>query len=180
METARRILELMFLTAWSDGRFEGSEAFAIHKLAAQVPMLREIASTSDIDLAAKERLAASGIEACVREVAHAIPVAAHRELAFQCCAKSAERTDAFRARRRRCCRSSARRGDSPAPTSSGSWSSPRTPDGRALRPPCSGQSRIRCRRNLAAAREPHIRGLSIRLHFPLRHAFFQFDAAQEF
>ncbi len=87
METARRILELMFLTAWCDGRFEGSEAFAIHKLASQVPMLREIASTSDIDLAAKERLAASGIEACVREAANAIPVPAHRELAFQCCAK---------------------------------------------------------------------------------------------
>ena len=34
---ARRILELMFLTAWADGRFEGSEALAIHKLAAHVP-----------------------------------------------------------------------------------------------------------------------------------------------
>src|SRR5690242_11432306 len=82
-----RILELMFLTAWSDGRFEGSEALTIHKLAAQVPMLCEIVSTSDIDLAAKARLAEAGLEACVREAAAAITVPAQRELAFQCCAK---------------------------------------------------------------------------------------------
>lgn len=87
METGGRILELMFLTAWSDGRFEGSEALAIHKLAAQVPMLREIVSTTDIDLAAKARLAEAGLEACVREAAAAITVPAQRELAFQCCAK---------------------------------------------------------------------------------------------
>jgi tellurite resistance protein len=87
METGRRVLELMFLTAWSDGRFEGSEALAIHKLAAQVPMLRGIVPTTDIDLAAKARLAESGLEACVREAAAAITVPAQRELAFQCCAK---------------------------------------------------------------------------------------------
>src|SRR5689334_1757372 len=41
MEPARRIIELMFLTAWADGRFEGSEALAIHKLAATVPQDRK-------------------------------------------------------------------------------------------------------------------------------------------
>jgi tellurite resistance protein len=87
METARRILELMFLTAWSDGRFEGSEALAIHRLAAQVPMLREVVPTSDIDLAVKARLAESGLEPCVHEAAAAITTVAHRELAFKCCAK---------------------------------------------------------------------------------------------
>ena len=87
METARRILELMFLTAWSDGRFEGSEALAIHKLAAQVPFLREVGPTTDIDLAAKRKLEAEGLEACVREAATAIAIPAQRELAFQCCAK---------------------------------------------------------------------------------------------
>jgi uncharacterized tellurite resistance protein B-like protein len=87
METARRIVELMFLTAWADGRFEGSEAIAIHKLAASVPMLREVGPTSDIDVAAKERLAASGLDACVREAAAPIVLPPQRELAFQCCAK---------------------------------------------------------------------------------------------
>ena len=87
METARRILELMFLTAWSDGRFEGSEALAIHRLAAQVPVLREVGSTSDIDVAAKARLAEAGLDACVHEAASSILLPAHRELAFKCCAK---------------------------------------------------------------------------------------------
>jgi len=87
MESARRILTLMFLTAWADRRFEGSEALAIHRLAAQVPLLRESGSTSDIDVRAKARLAEIGLEACVREAASLIELEAHRELAFQCCAK---------------------------------------------------------------------------------------------
>ena len=95
MEEARRILELMFLTAWADGRFVGSEALAIHKLAAHIPFLREVDSTSDIDLAAKRRLAELGLEACVREAAGAIAHPFQRELAFQCCAKVGGADGAF-------------------------------------------------------------------------------------
>jgi len=87
METARRILELMFLTAWSDGRFEGSEALTIHRLAAQIPSLRELGPTANIDVTAKARLAREGLEPCVREAAAGITLPAQRELAFQCCAK---------------------------------------------------------------------------------------------
>jgi tellurite resistance protein len=87
MEQARRILELMFLTAWSDGRFEGSEALAIHKLAATVPQLREVATTGDIEVAARRKLAETGLETCVRDAAALIVEQRQRELAFQCCAK---------------------------------------------------------------------------------------------
>jgi len=86
MEQGRRILELMFLTAWADGRFEGSEALAIHKLAAHLPQLRE-AVTGNIDVAVRRKLSEQGLEACVREAATAIVDPAQRELAFQCCAK---------------------------------------------------------------------------------------------
>jgi tellurite resistance protein len=86
MEQGRRILELMFLTAWADGRFEGSEALAIHKLAAHLPQLRE-ASTGSVDVAVRRKLSEQGLEACVREAAAAIVDPAQRELAFQCCAK---------------------------------------------------------------------------------------------
>ncbi|HET7787947.1 MAG TPA: TerB family tellurite resistance protein [Myxococcales bacterium] len=87
MEQARRILELMFLTAWADGRFEGSEALAIHKLAATVPQLREVGTTGDIEVAARRKLAQLGLETCVRDAAALIPEPRQRELAFQCCAK---------------------------------------------------------------------------------------------
>jgi tellurite resistance protein len=88
MESARRILELMFLTAWADGRFEGSEALAIHKLTAQEPLLREAGQAADdVDRVVKGRLAELGLEACVREAAAAITHPAQRELAFRCCAK---------------------------------------------------------------------------------------------
>ncbi len=87
MEQARRILELMFLTAWADGRFEGSEALAIHKLAAHVPELREVGAAGGIEVAARRKLGTHGLEACVRDAAAGIVDSAQRELAFQCCAK---------------------------------------------------------------------------------------------
>ena len=95
MEEARRILELMFLTAWADERFVGSEALAIQKLAASVPALRTVRSTADIDLAARRRMAELGLEACVREAAAAITHQSQRELAFQCCAKVGGADGAF-------------------------------------------------------------------------------------
>ncbi len=82
-EQGRRILELMFLTAWADGRFEGSEAFAIHRLAGQFSQL----DTGDIDLDARQRLQRYGLTTCVREAAAGIHDRNQRELAFQCCAK---------------------------------------------------------------------------------------------
>ena len=98
MEETRRILELMFLTAWADERFVGSEAFAIQKLTVNIPLLREVRTTADIDLAAKRRLAEVGLEACVRDAAAGIARPALRELAFQCCAKVGGADGAFVAR----------------------------------------------------------------------------------
>ncbi|HVI22030.1 MAG TPA: hypothetical protein VM691_01005 [Myxococcales bacterium] len=77
----------MFLTAWSDGRLEGSEALAIHKLAAHVPLLREVGASGDIEVAARRKLSQLGLLACVRDAAAAIVDRNQRELGFQCCAK---------------------------------------------------------------------------------------------
>src|SRR4051812_50069711 len=87
MEQARRILELMFLTAWSDGRLEGSEALAIHKLAAHVPLLREGGASGDIEVAARRKLSQFGLLACVRDAAAALVDPNQRGLGVQCCAK---------------------------------------------------------------------------------------------
>jgi tellurite resistance protein len=95
MEEARRIVELMFITAWADGRFEASEAIAIHKLVAHLPLLREMKSTGQIDVTVKRCLAEQGLETCVRDAAAAITQPANREIAFQCCAKVAGADGAF-------------------------------------------------------------------------------------
>src|SRR5207248_5074216 len=87
MESSRRILELMFLTAWADGKFEGSEALAIHRLTAHEPLLREGGQASDADRVVKGRLAELGLGACVREAAAGITHPAQRELGFRCWAK---------------------------------------------------------------------------------------------
>ncbi|SRR6266852_1700159 len=87
LEQARRVVELMVLTAWADGRVEGSEALAIHKLASSIPELRPVGPTGEITRIAKARLEEVGVEQAVREAAEAITDPHYRELAFQCCAK---------------------------------------------------------------------------------------------
>jgi tellurite resistance protein len=87
LEQAKRVIELMVLTAWADGRVEGSEALAIHKLASTIPELRPVGPTGEITRTAKARLEEVGLEQAVREAAEAITDPHYRELAFQCCAK---------------------------------------------------------------------------------------------
>jgi tellurite resistance protein len=87
LEQARRVVELMVITAWADGRVEGSEAIIIHKLATNMPELREVGPTGDISRVAKERLARQGLKECIRDAAAGITDPHYRELAFQCCAK---------------------------------------------------------------------------------------------
>jgi tellurite resistance protein len=84
-DEGQRVLELMFLTAWADGRFEGSEAFAIHRLAGQFAH----EDSGDIEGEARRRLERDGIEASVRESARSIRDPNIRELAYQCCARVA-------------------------------------------------------------------------------------------
>jgi uncharacterized tellurite resistance protein B-like protein len=86
-DQARHIVELMVLTAWADGRVEGSEALTIHRLAAAFPELRHVGPTGEISAAAKRRLDRAGLAAAVREAAEGIADLHYREVAFQCCAK---------------------------------------------------------------------------------------------
>ncbi|MCA1829581.1 MAG: tellurite resistance TerB family protein [Myxococcales bacterium] len=87
VEQARRIVELMVLTAWADGRVDGVEALAIHKLTLAFPELRDVGPTGEISRKAKERLERVGIAAAVREAAKGITDPRYREIAFQCCGK---------------------------------------------------------------------------------------------
>ena len=87
LDQSRRIVELMVLTAWSDGRVEGVEALAIHKLTLAFPQLRDVGPTGEISRIARNRLDRVGIADAVREAAAGIVDPKYREIAFQCCAK---------------------------------------------------------------------------------------------
>lgn len=87
LEQAGRIVELMVLTAWADGRVESIEALAIHKLTLAFAELRDVGPTGDISARAKERLRRVGIAEAVREAAEGITDPRYREIAFQCCGK---------------------------------------------------------------------------------------------
>lgn len=87
---ARRIYELMVLTAWADGHVHPTEATAIREIAAALPELKDLGDRLEISRAAKERLDQKGLDAAVREAAMDLADPAERELAFRCCAKVLE------------------------------------------------------------------------------------------
>jgi uncharacterized tellurite resistance protein B-like protein len=84
---AERVVELMVLAAWADGRVEGSEAIAIQRLVSTCPLLEHLGPTAAIGNATRARLREKGMEACLEEACAALKDVEYRELAFQCCAR---------------------------------------------------------------------------------------------
>jgi tellurite resistance protein len=84
---AERVVELMVLAAWADGRVEGSEAIAIQRLVSTCPLLEHLGPTAAIGDATRARLRSKGMEECLREACAALTDNEYRELAFQCCAR---------------------------------------------------------------------------------------------
>jgi tellurite resistance protein len=84
---AERVIALMVLAAWADGRVEGSEAFAIQRLVSANPLLAHLRPISAIADETRERLREKGMDACLAEACAALGDRTYRELAFQCCAK---------------------------------------------------------------------------------------------
>jgi tellurite resistance protein len=85
-EQAKRIYELMVLTAWADGKVEASEAMVVHELVSE-PAFKAIGSKSELSKAVKARIDAQGLDAALRELAAALEDRSDRELAFRYCAK---------------------------------------------------------------------------------------------
>jgi uncharacterized tellurite resistance protein B-like protein len=86
MQDARRIYELMVLTAWADGKVQAEEALAVHRIAAADPAFAQVGNKSEISRAIQKRISEKGLDASLREAASAI-AEADRELAFRCCAR---------------------------------------------------------------------------------------------
>jgi uncharacterized tellurite resistance protein B-like protein len=84
---AERVIALMVLAAWADGKVVGSEAFAIKRLAAASPLLAHVRTIGEIAEGTRARLEEKGMEACLAEACAALRDREYRELAFQCCAK---------------------------------------------------------------------------------------------
>ena len=86
-DEAERVIALMVLAAWADGKVEGSEALAIQRLVSGNPLLAHLRPISAIADETRERLREKGMDACLAEACAALPDRTYRELAFQCCAK---------------------------------------------------------------------------------------------
>jgi uncharacterized tellurite resistance protein B-like protein len=84
---AERVVELMVLAAWADGRVEGSEAIAIQRLVATCPLLEHLGPIGAIGNTTRARLRERGMDACLAEACAALKDVEYRELAFQCCAR---------------------------------------------------------------------------------------------
>ena len=86
-DAARRIYELMVLTAWADGRVEAAEALAVHEVVVSNPAFKDIGSKAELSKAVKARIDAQGLEAALKETAAGLTVRADQEFAFRSCAK---------------------------------------------------------------------------------------------
>jgi uncharacterized tellurite resistance protein B-like protein len=84
---AERVIALMVLAAWADGKVVGSEALAIQRLASASPLLAHLRTISEIADDTRARLLEKGMDACLAEACAALRDREYRELAFQCCAK---------------------------------------------------------------------------------------------
>jgi Tellurite resistance protein TerB len=84
---AERVVALMVLAAWADGKVVGSEAFAIQRQVAGHPLLSHVRSVTEISEETRARLRERGMEACLADACAALRDREYRELAFQCCAK---------------------------------------------------------------------------------------------
>ena len=82
MQDARRIYELMVLTAWADGKVQAEEALAVHRIVAADPAFAQVGNKSEISRAIQKRISEKGLDASLREAASAI-AEADRELAFR-------------------------------------------------------------------------------------------------
>src|SRR4051794_22225331 len=84
---AKRIYELMVLTAWADGTVEAAEALAVHELIAGRPEFSALTGKSEISRAVKARIDEKGLEDALRETASGLKSRDERELAFSFCAQ---------------------------------------------------------------------------------------------
>jgi uncharacterized tellurite resistance protein B-like protein len=86
MADAKRIYELMVLTAWADGKVEASEALAVHEIVQQQGF-KDLVGRGELAKQLKARIDSVGLDAAVREVAAGLTAQPDRELAFRCCAQ---------------------------------------------------------------------------------------------
>ena len=87
LEVATRILELMVLTAWADGKVEGSEALSIQQQVMAHPLLKQVRNMAGLSKRIRGRIAEIGLETALREVAAQVTQKADRELAYKCCVR---------------------------------------------------------------------------------------------
>lgn len=87
MTEARRIYELMVLTAWADGKVQPGEALAVQQIVAAEPALAKLADRGQLAREIRERIVRNGLTAALHEAAAPLVDRADRELAFRCCAR---------------------------------------------------------------------------------------------
>ena len=86
-EVAGHIVELMVLTAWADGKVEGSEALSIQQQVAAHPLLHQVRNLAGLAKKVRARMTEAGLEEALREVAVQVVKRPDRELAYQCCVR---------------------------------------------------------------------------------------------
>jgi tellurite resistance protein len=87
MPDAKRIYELMVMTAWTDGKVEAKEALAVHDIAQAMPDFKALEGKAELSKKMKARIDEIGLDAAVREKAAEVTDRLDQEMAFRFCAR---------------------------------------------------------------------------------------------
>ncbi|HYS10501.1 MAG TPA: TerB family tellurite resistance protein [Myxococcales bacterium] len=86
MRDARPIYELMVVSVWADGKVQPGEVLAVQRIVSADPAFARLGNRSAIAREVRERVAAKGADAALREAAAAV-APEDREAAFRLCAR---------------------------------------------------------------------------------------------
>jgi uncharacterized tellurite resistance protein B-like protein len=86
MRDARPVYELMVVAVWADGRVQPGEVLAVQRIVSTDPAFARVGDRSAIAREVRERVAAKGVDAALREAAAAV-APEDREAAFRFCAR---------------------------------------------------------------------------------------------
>ena len=87
VKQAQRVVQLMVLAAWADGRVAGSEAIVIQKMVNGLQLLEGLGPIAELCRDTRTQMVEDGLDECMISAARALRDREYKELAFQCCAR---------------------------------------------------------------------------------------------
>lgn len=89
-EHAKKIFQAVVLICIADGKIAETEKQFLHELREKHPLFASLQDPTGLAREIHEKMRAQGVDACLEEIANALPDRDYRELCFRLCAEMME------------------------------------------------------------------------------------------